>query len=143
MPSICTSPTPATRQLPLLVSAPYAMCLSLFYFPLLLYPPFPPYACIQVPVVPSGLDHHCSLCTSVPLSLHPCVCPASWHILVLGLIFWVSISHEGEEPGRLHSLVVARLAPLPTDTWPRRPHHPPPPRCVDCIPSAEFCRDLR
>ena len=91
--STWTSPTPATRHLTPLVSAPRAVFIYLLLFPRPLSPPLPPSACTQVPVRPWGFSHHRSIRASVTLTLPPCVLHSfseysgSWSLFLLGVHF--------------------------------------------------------
>ena len=118
--SNCTLPTPATRQLPPLVSAPCISCLRLLPFPCLFSPSFLLLACIQVHVRPWWFSCHRSLLTSVTLPIPTGVCAASWNLLVLCLFLLFLDLREDKGQGHPHYLEVARPGSCPPATFPCR-----------------------
>ena len=111
-PPTWTSPAPATRQPPLLVSAHCTAYLRLPPFPVTVSPShFLPSALSQFPVIPWVIFpyqvHPYPLCLQLTL---PELSSESSHLLVLGFLSG-GFLHEGERPGRLHSLAVALPGP--------------------------------
>ena len=70
------------------------------------------------PLDPGGFSYHSYLRVSVPLHIHPFVCSASRHIMVLGICFFSGVQFAQGKG--------SRAPPLPGSCSPRPPYPPLP-----------------